>query len=148
MFINPFDRDTRRRLNACLKWSPSGHPPSYSPQPTMKVDHPPLFFSPKLSASSFVMPSRPMKRSRSRSGDGQVDRPLVSILAFRSPSKLSSPYFVEASIASPCKHHGCSHTQTILPHPPPSYRFLTAKVDNLLHGWLLYDSVVGTQASE
>jgi len=45
----------------------------------MKVDHPPLFVSSKLSASSFAMPSRPMKRSRSRSRDGQVDRPLKRV---------------------------------------------------------------------
>ena len=132
----------------CLKWSPSGHPLSHSSQPTMKADHPLLFFSPKLSASSFAMPSRPMKRSRSRSGDGQVDRPLVSIMALRRLSELSSLCFVEASIAGPCKHHRCDPAQTFLPHHPPSHRFLTAKVVNLLHGWLLYDSVVGTQASE
>jgi len=131
-----------------LKWSPSGHSLSYSSQPTMKVDHPPLFFSPKLSASSFAMPSRPMKRSRSRSGDSQVDRPLVSILAFGSLSKLNSPCSVETSITGPCEHHRYGPAQTFLPHTPPSHRFLTAKVVNLLRRWLLYDSVVGTQTSE
>jgi len=58
----------------------------------MKVDHPPLFVSPKLSASSFTMPSRPRKRSRSRSRsrDGQVDRPLkrISLAPMNSPDVL------------------------------------------------------------
>lgn len=42
----------------------------------MKVDHSLFFVSTKLSAGSFGMPSRPMKRSRSGSRDGRVDRPL------------------------------------------------------------------------
>ncbi|KAF9793313.1 hypothetical protein BJ322DRAFT_1033954 [Thelephora terrestris] len=45
----------------------------------MKVDHPHIFVSPKLSARSFAMPSRPMKRSRSKSGEGQADRPLKRV---------------------------------------------------------------------
>jgi len=88
-----------------------------------------------------------MKRSRSRSGDGQLDRPLVRTLVFAGLS-LSSLCTVEASIAGPCEQRRCGPVQTCLPHPAPSHRLLAAKVDNILHRWLLYDSLVETQTPE
>ena len=89
-----------------------------------------------------------MKRSRSRSGDGQVDRPLVSILVFWGPPKRSSLCTVEASIAGPCEQHRCGPVQTSISFPAPSHQLLAGEVANLLHGWLLYDSVVETQIPE
>ena len=116
-------------------------------QSTMKADHPPLFVSPKLSASSFAMPPRPMKRTRSRSRDGQVDRPLVSISTLEGMPQLDSPYPTETGIACPCERHRRPPPQTGLSHYPPSHGFLAAEIGNCPHRWLLDDSAVETAAS-
>ena len=114
----------------------------------MKINNPLLFVSPKLSASSFGMPSRPMKRSRSRSGsrDSQVDRPLVSTLVFSGPSRLDSSCPAETGVAGSCEQHRCLPPETHLSHCSPGHGFLTAKVIHHLRGWLFDDSAVGSQS--
>lgn len=88
-----------------------------------------------------------MKRSRSRSGEGQVDRPLVSTSVERF-FEFHLPLISETSIAGPREQLRCLPTETYLPHRSSGHEFPAPKATNRPRGRLRDDSVVGTRASE
>lgn len=91
---------------------------------------------------------RPRSRSRSKSRDGQVDRPVVSISVLEGTTGPGSLRSVEAGIAGSCQQHRRLPAETRLSHRAPGHGFLAAKTINLSRGWLFDDSAVEAQALE